>query len=54
MATPLQRRATADNRDSRYVFSNHRTTCVVDRAKKAAAFLCKGWVSLRQGEARGA
>ena len=26
-------------------FSNYRTTCVVDRAKKAAAFLCKGWVS---------
>jgi integrase len=26
-------RATAKNRDKRYVFSNHRSTCVVDRAK---------------------
>jgi integrase len=41
----LKRRSQADNRDSRYVFSNYRTTCVVDRAKKAAAFLCKGLVS---------
>jgi integrase len=29
----------------RYVFSNHRHTCVADRAKKAAAILCKGGVS---------
>jgi integrase len=41
----LTRRSQAENRDSRYVFSNHRATCVVDRAKKAAAVLCKGWVS---------
>jgi len=41
----LRRRSEAENRDSRYVFSNYRATCVVDRAKKAAAFLCKGWVS---------
>lgn len=41
----LKRRSQAENRDSRYVFSNHRSTCVVDRAKKAAAFLCKDWVS---------
>ena len=27
------------------VFSNHRHTCVADRAKKAAAILCKGGVS---------
>jgi integrase len=41
----LERRANAKNRDDRYVFSNHRSTCVVDRAKKAAAVLCRGWVS---------
>lgn len=41
----LTRRSKAENRDSRYVFSNHRSTCVVDRAKKAAAILCNGWVS---------
>lgn len=28
-------------RDDRYVFSNHRHTCVADRAKKAAAILCQ-------------
>jgi hypothetical protein len=33
------------DRDERYVFSNHRSTCVVDRAKKAAAVLCNGGVS---------
>ena len=41
-------RATSDVRkhaDDRYVFSNHRHTCVADRAKKAAAILCKGGVS---------
>jgi integrase len=41
----LTRRSNAENRNSRYVFSNHRSTCVVDRAKKAAAILCNGWVS---------
>ena len=41
----LKRRAEATNRDERYVFSNHRSTCVVDRAKKAAAVLCNGGVS---------
>jgi integrase len=41
----LERRAGAKNRDERYVFSNHRSTCVVDRAKKAAAVLCNGGVS---------
>lgn len=41
----LERRATTKNRDERYVFSNHRSTCVVDRAKKAAAVLCDGGVS---------
>jgi integrase len=41
----LNRRAGAENRDDRYVFSNHRHTCVLDRAKKAAAILCKGGVS---------
>jgi integrase len=41
----LKRRAQAKNRDERYVFSNHRSTCVVDRAKKAAAVLCNGGVS---------
>jgi len=33
----LERRASVKNRDERYVFSNHRSTCVVARAKKAAA-----------------
>jgi integrase len=41
----LERRARAKNRDERYVFSNHRSTCVVDRAKKAAAVLCNGGLS---------
>jgi integrase len=41
----LERRAAAKNRDERYVFSNHRSTCVADRAKKAAAILCNGGVS---------
>ena len=39
--------ATADNRDDRYVFSNHRCSCEVARAKKAAAILCKGGVSFQ-------
>jgi integrase len=42
----LERRASAKNADDRYVFSNHRHTCVADCAKKAAAILCKGGVSL--------
>ena len=41
----LNRRARAENADDQYVFSNHRHTCVADRAKKAAAILCKGGVS---------
>jgi integrase len=41
----LKRRANAKNADDRYVFSNHRHTCVADRAKKAAAILCNGGVS---------
>jgi integrase len=41
----LKRRASAKNADDRYVFSNHRHTCVGDRAKKAAAILCNGGVS---------
>lgn len=41
----LERRATAKNPDERYVFSNHRSTCVIARAKKAAAVLCNGGVS---------
>jgi integrase len=41
----LKRRASAKNADDRYVFSNHRHTCVADRAKKAAAILCNGGVS---------
>lgn len=41
----LERRADAKNRDERYVFSNHRETCVADRAKKAAAVLCNGGLS---------
>jgi integrase len=41
----LQRRANAKNADDRYVFSNHRHTCVADRAKMAAAILCNGGVS---------
>ena len=41
----LERRASATNADDRYVFSNHRHTCVADRAKKAAAILCNGGVS---------
>jgi len=43
----LKRRASAKNADDRYVFSNHRHTCVADRAKKAAAILCKGGVSFQ-------
>jgi integrase len=41
----LERRASAKNADDRYVFSNHRHTCVHDRPKKAAAILCKGGVT---------
>jgi integrase len=41
----LHRRARAENADDRYVFSNQRHTCVADRAKKAAAIVCKGGVS---------
>jgi integrase len=41
----LGRRARAENADDRYVFSNDRHTCVADRAKQAAAILCKGGVS---------
>jgi integrase len=43
----LDRRSSAANRDDLYVFSNHRHTCVGDRAKKAAAILCKGGVSFQ-------
>jgi integrase len=43
----LERRTTAKHVDDRYVFSNHRHTCVVARAKKAAAILCKGGVSFQ-------
>jgi integrase len=43
----LERRASAENCDDLYVFSNHRHTCVLDRAKKAAAILCKGGVSFQ-------
>jgi integrase len=43
----LEHRDKAENRDDRYVFSNHRHTCVIDRAKKAAAVLCKGGVSFQ-------
>jgi integrase len=44
---PLTSRALAilkrryKQRDDRYVFSNHRHTCIADRAKKAAAILCQ-------------
>jgi integrase len=41
----LRRRARAQSPDDRYVFSNHRQTCVAARAKKAAAILCKGGLS---------
>lgn len=41
----MKRRASAENADDRYVFSNHRHTCVADRAKKAPAILCKDGVS---------
>jgi hypothetical protein len=41
----LGRRSRAENADDRYVFSNHRHTCVAARAKKAAAILCNGGVS---------
>jgi integrase len=41
----LERRASAEDADDRHVFSNQRHTCVADRAKKAAAILCKGGVS---------
>jgi integrase len=41
----LEERASGRNRDEQYVFSNHRSTCVVDRAKKAAAVLCNGGLS---------
>jgi integrase len=40
----LGRRARAKSLDDRYVFSNHRHTCVAARAKKAAAILCNGGV----------
>jgi integrase len=48
----LERRATANNADDRYVFSNHRHTCVANRAKKAAAILCKGGVAFHFPRAR--
>jgi integrase len=41
----LGRRAPAKSSDDRYVFSNHRHTCVAARARKAAAILYKGGVS---------
>jgi integrase len=41
----LERRA--KDGDDRYVFSNHRHTCVVDRAKKAASILYNGGVSFQ-------
>jgi integrase len=41
----LGRRARAKSTDDRYVFSNHRHTCVAARAKKTAAILCDGGVS---------
>ena len=41
----LEAASEAKDADDRYVFSNHRHTCVADRAKKAAAILCKGGVS---------
>lgn len=34
-----------DPKPTRYVFSNHRATCLAARAKKAAAILCNGGVS---------
>lgn len=43
----LKHRAKAEDCDERYVFSNRRATCVADRAKKAAAVLCKGGVSFQ-------
>ena len=43
----LERRASAKDVDDRYVFSNHRHTCVAARAKKAAAILCNGGVSFQ-------
>jgi integrase len=43
----LERREKAENRDDLYVFSSHRHTCVLDRAKKAAAIPCKGGVSFQ-------
>jgi integrase len=43
----LERRDKAGNHDDLYVFSNHRHTCVLDRAKKAAAILCNGGVSFQ-------
>ena len=33
------------DRDDRFVFSNHRHTCIADRGKKAASVLCKGGTS---------
>src|SRR4030095_12441571 len=41
----LDRRAKATNADDRYVFSNHRHTCVPARGKRPAAILCNGGVS---------
>jgi integrase len=43
----LERRAGTETCDDLYVFSNQRHTCVLDRAKKAAAVLCKGGVSFQ-------
>jgi integrase len=43
----LERRASAKDVDDRYVFSNHRYTCVAARAKKAAAILCNGGLSFQ-------
>jgi integrase len=46
----LNRRARAENRDDLYVFSNHRHTCVLDRAKKAAAILCNETMRSSSGD----
>jgi integrase len=37
----------AKDGDDRYEFSNHRHTCVMDRAKKAGSVLCNGGVSFQ-------
>jgi hypothetical protein len=45
----LKRRLRAENLDGRYIFSNQHSTCVADRAKRAAAILCRGGVSFQVG-----